>query len=107
MHTFAAHDLHEHAAELVRDAEAGKLSLVTKDGLPVFVALPFDDALLRDGLQTALAIRLFDEETLTLSPAARLAGMDVAEFLGALAALRIPVARPRQGDLEQELAAFG
>lgn len=46
MRTFTASDLHEQTAELVRDAEAGKLSLVTKDGLPVFVALPFDDALL-------------------------------------------------------------
>jgi len=71
MHTFTASDLHEHAAELVRDAEAGKLSLGLKDGLPVFVALPFDDALLREGLQTALAIRLFDEETLSLKPCPR------------------------------------
>lgn len=107
MHTFTASDLHEHTAELVRDAEAGKLSLVTKNGLPVFVALPFDDALLREGVQTALAIRLFDEETLTLGQAARLADMDVLAFMDRLAALRIPVARPRQGDLEQALAAFG
>lgn len=107
MHTFTASDLHEHTAELVRDAEAGKLSLVTKDGLPVFVALPFDDALLKEGLQTALAIRLFDEETLSLGQAARLAGMDVMAFMDRLAALRIPIGRPRPGDLEQELAAFG
>jgi len=107
MHTFTASDLHEHTAELVRDAEAGKLSLVTKDGLPVFVALPFDDALLREGLQAALAIRLFDEETLSLGQAARLAGMDVLEFMDRLAALRIPVSRPRPGDLELEIEVFG
>ncbi len=107
MHTFAATDLHEHAAELVRDAEAGKLSLVTKDGLPVFVALPFDDALLREGVQTALAVKLFDEEALSLGQAARLAGMDQLAFMERLAALRIPVGRPRPGELEQELETFG
>ncbi|MDD5036919.1 MAG: UPF0175 family protein [Methylococcaceae bacterium] len=107
MHTFTANDLHEHTAELVRDAEAGKLSLVLKDGLPIFVALPFDDTLLREGLQTALAIRLFDEETLSLSQASRLAGMEMMEFMDRLAGLHIPIARPRSGDLEQELEAFG
>jgi predicted HTH domain antitoxin len=107
MRTFTANDLHEHADELVRDAEAGELSLVLKDGQPVFLALPFDETLLREGLQTALAIKLFDEETLSLGQAARLAGMDVMAFMERLAALRIPVARPRHGELEQALEAFG
>lgn len=107
MHTFAASDLHEHTAELVSDAEAGRLSLVTKDGLPVFVALPFDEDLLREGIRTALAVKLFDEETLSLGQAARLAGMDKIAFMDRLAVLRIPIARPRPGELEQELETFG
>lgn len=107
MHTFSLRDLPDHVAELAEDAEAGKLSLVTRDGAPVFVAVPFDDALLRGGVKLALAVKLFDEETLSLGQAARLAGVGVVEFMDRLAELHIPVARLRPGELEQELGAFG
>ena len=42
MDTFSIRDLRERTGDLVRDAEAGKLSLVTKHGQPVFLAVPFD-----------------------------------------------------------------
>lgn len=47
MHTFTIRELRDHTDDLVRQAESGKLSVVTKHGLPVFVAVPFDEALLR------------------------------------------------------------
>jgi predicted HTH domain antitoxin len=107
MHTFSLRDLPGQVGELAADAQAGKLSLVTRDGAPVFVAVPFDEALLRGGVGLALAVKLFDEETLSLGQAARLAGLGVLDFMDRLAELRIPVARPRPGELEQELDAFG
>jgi prevent-host-death family protein len=106
MQTFTIRDLRDRTGELVRDAEAGKLSLITKHGQPVFVAVPFDESLLKYGVNVAMAIKLFDEETISLGKAARLADMSVAEFMEHLASLNIPVARPEPGELERELEAF-
>jgi prevent-host-death family protein len=105
--TFTIRDLRDNAGEIVREAELGRLSVVTKHGQPIFVAVPFDEALLREGVAIALATRLFDDETISIGKAARLAGMGVAEFMDHLSRLRIPIARPRPGELEQELEAFG
>ena len=62
--------------------------------------------LIKNGVNVALAVRLFDEESISLGKAARLAVMSVAEFMDHLAQLHIPVARPRPGELESELASF-
>lgn len=43
METFTVRDLRERSGELIRGAENGKLSVVTKHGTPVFIAVPFDD----------------------------------------------------------------
>ena len=107
MQTFKLRDLSTRADELTRDVEAGKLSVVTHDGHPFFMVVPFDEILVREGVNVALAIKLFDEETISLGKAARLAGMGVVEFMDCLAALHIPVARPLSGELEEELENFG
>lgn len=106
MHTFTIRDLRDRTGELVRDAEAGKLSLVTKHGQPVFVAVPFDETLLKSGVNVALAIKLFDEETISLGKAARLADMSHFEFIELLGGMGIPVARYTPGELEKELEVF-
>lgn len=46
MDSFTVRDLREHTGHLIHDAEAGKLSLVTKHGRPVFLAVPFSEELL-------------------------------------------------------------
>jgi prevent-host-death family protein len=107
MHTFTIRDLRDRTAEIVREAEAGKLSLVTKHGQPVFVAVPFDEALLREGVHVALSAHLFSEERLSLGKAARLAGMSPAEFMERLSRLGIPVARPSREELHEEIEALG
>ncbi len=56
---------------------------------------------------TTLATRLFDKEAISLGHAARLAGLDVTEFMEILSRLQIPIARPRRGELERELETFG
>ena len=43
---FTVRDLRERTGELIRGAEDGHLSVVTKHGNPVFVAVPFDEVLL-------------------------------------------------------------
>lgn len=107
MQTFTIRDLRDRTGELVRDAEAGKLSIVTKHGQPVFIAVPFDENLIKNGVNVALAARLFDEERITLGQGAKLAGMSQSAFIDLLATLQIPVARSAPGELEAELEAFG
>lgn len=106
METFTVRDLRERTGELIRDAEAGKLSVITKHGTPVFVAVPFDDTLLQEGVGVALAIRLFDEEHISLSRAARMANRTVSGMIDLLGKHGIPVIRTTEKDLEQELADF-
>ncbi|MBI4695170.1 MAG: UPF0175 family protein [Gammaproteobacteria bacterium] len=106
MQTFTVRDLRERIGELVRNAEAGKLSLVTKDGQPVFLAVPFDDALLQEGLRVALAVKLTDEEVITVSSGARMAGMTLRGFMSECSARHVPVVRYPPEELERELQAL-
>jgi prevent-host-death family protein len=106
MQTFTIRDLRDRTGELVRDAEAGKLSVVTKHGQPVFVAVPFDELLIKNGIGVALAVKLFDEEKVTVAQAAKLAGMSLSEFIDLLGSMQMSVARYAPGELEQEVGAF-
>mgnify|MGYP006078333493 CR=1 FL=1 len=106
METFTVRDLRERTGDLIRGAEEGRLSVITKHGAPVFVAVPFDEILVREGITVALAVHLFDEEQISLGKAAQLAGMGRAEFAKHLAQLSIPVIRTDADELERDLAAL-
>lgn len=106
MRTFTVRDLREHTGELIRGAENGELSIITKHGTPVFVAVPFDETLLREGVSVALAIKLFDEERISLSRAARLAGLPVSEMIDRLGRHGVAVIRTTDEELERELGDF-
>lgn len=103
MDSFTVRDLRERTGELIRDAEAGKLSVVTKHGNPVFVAVPFDEPLLAGGVRTSLAAKLFDEGVLTLAPAAKFAGLALEELVERLGAAGIEVVRQPAEELDEEL----
>ena len=107
MHTFTVRDLREHTGELIRSAENGEISVITKHGTPVFVAVPFDETLLREGVGMALAIKLFDEERISLGRAAKLASLSVSEMIDMLGRHGIAVIRTTDEDLERELGDFG
>lgn len=87
MESFAVRDLREHTGELVRNAEAGRYSVVSKHGKPLFVALPFDDALLKAGVNVALADKLVQSGELSVAAGAKLAAMDYASYLRHLGTL--------------------
>jgi prevent-host-death family protein len=106
MDAFTVRDLRERTGELIRDAEEGKLSLVTKHGQPVFVAVPFDERLVQHGILVALAIRLFEEEVVSVAQASKVAGVAEEQFLENLAAAGVPAARYDAGELDDELSAF-
>jgi antitoxin (DNA-binding transcriptional repressor) of toxin-antitoxin stability system len=107
MDTFTVRDLREHTGALISDAEKGKLSLITKHGRPVFLAVPFSQDLVNFGLPLVLAIRLYQDDTITLEKAAKVAGVSIEDFIDKLGKLGIPVVRYSADELDQELKNFG
>ena len=106
METFTVRDIREHTGQLIHDAEAGKLSLITKHGRPVFLAVPFSGDILELGLRTALAIKLYREGTITIEKAAKLAGVSIEAFMESLGNLGIPIVNYSAVELHRELKDF-
>jgi prevent-host-death family protein len=104
MDTFTVRDLRERTGELIRDAEAGQLAVVTKHGRPVFVAVPFDESLLRESLPLVLAMRLYEAGVVSLGKAARLAGAPLETLIEKLGEAGIAIVRYDPEELAQELA---
>jgi len=102
---FTVRDLRERTGQLIRDAEEGRISVVTKHGRPVFVAAPFDRLMVETGARTALAVHLFAQGVLNLAQASRVADVSIEEFLSVLrdagvAAVDYP---PEELDTEMEV----
>jgi prevent-host-death family protein len=106
METFSIRDLRERSGELVREAEAGHLSVVSKHGRPLFVAVPMDENLLKEGVGVALAIRLYSEKAVSLGKAARLAQLSLEVFVTRLGAMGIPVVDYPAEEIDEEVAAL-
>lgn len=103
MEAFAVRDLREHTGELVRNAESGGYSVVSKHGRPLFVALPFSDALLASGVSVALADKMVLQAELSVAAGAKLAGMPYARYLQHLGAMGYSML-DESADLEAELS---
>lgn len=94
-------------AGLIAEAENGQVAIVTKDGRPLFLAVPYDERLAKEGVHIAVAIRLYEDEVISLGKAARIAGLSLSELIDRLGALNIPVIRYPADDLEPEIVEFG
>ena len=106
MQTFTIRELRERSGDLSREAEEGRLALVTRHGQPLFVSVPFTDELLAAGVHAALAVGLFKSGELTSARAAKLARMSLPRFLAHLSDQGIGVVDHDPAELAQELAAF-
>jgi prevent-host-death family protein len=107
MESFTIRDLGERTGELVRNAEEGKLALVAKHGHPLFVAVPLDEEMLRSGLHVALAIKLFQDGTLSLGKAAKLAGLSYEAMVEHLASIGVAAVDYPPEELDAEVVAVG
>jgi prevent-host-death family protein len=107
MENFTIRDLRERTGALVRNAEEGHLSLISKHGHPLFVAVPLDEHLLESGVTIALACRLFAEKALSLGKAARLASLSPQAFIEQLCAMGISAVDYDPAELDDELARLG
>jgi predicted HTH domain antitoxin len=100
---FAGKDLGHRSDELFRDAEQGRLSLITNDGKPAILAVPFDERLLDLGIHRTMALHLFESGQTTLSQSAKVAGLPIVDFLDLLGLAGIPAVDYPPEELEQEL----
>ena len=66
---------------MLRNAEDGHLAVITKNGRPAILAVPFDERFLEVGVHRALALCLFERRHLTLAQAATMAEVSVEGFL--------------------------
>ena len=82
---FSVRDLRLRSSELVREAEAGQISIITKRGKPAVLALPFGSRLLNLGVDKDLALALFERRLVTLAKAAKLAGVTQDAFMDLVA----------------------
>jgi prevent-host-death family protein len=105
LEVFTARDLRQRSGELFSDAERGQLSLITKNGRPAMVAVPFDRRLLESGVHRALALNLFEAGQLSLAQAAKVAGLSQEAFMEVLVEVGIPAVDYPPQELEGELDA--
>lgn len=103
---FSARDLRNRSGELLKDAEEGRLALITKHGRPMALSLPFDSELLDMGVHKRLAVHLFRDRLLSLSQSARLADLPIEQFLEELKSLNVDVVDYPEDELTDELAAL-
>ena len=106
MDTFSVRDLRERTGALIHDAEAGKMSLITKHGRPVFLTIPFTDDLIELGLRPALAVHLYKEGVFTLAKAAKLSGESLEGFIAMLSKLGISIIHYTIKEVDEELKDF-
>lgn len=100
---FSARDLRNRSGELLRDAEEGRLALITKHGRPAALAVPFNDRLLNHGVHRALAITLFEAGHMTLGQCARFADLSQEDLIALLGDLGIDAVDYPPEDLVDEL----
>ena len=102
---FSVRDLRTRSGDLLKDAERGQMALITKHGRPAILALPFDQRLLDEGVHRALALRLWEGRQLTLTQAARVAGLSLEGFVELLGSVGLAAVDYPAGELADELEA--
>jgi len=105
LEVFTVRDLRQRSGDLLRDAEEGKLSVITKHGRPAILAVPFDERLLSHGIQRALALDLLESGQVTLAQGARLAGLSLEAFIELLGQTGVAAVSYSPEDLEDEIEA--
>ena len=106
MQYFGIRDLRENIGTYAAEAEAGAISVISRNGMPLTVNIPFDETLIKLGAHKALAVRLYQENILTLSKAAKFSSTPIDEFIAVLGSAGISVMGYDSDDLARELKQF-
>jgi predicted HTH domain antitoxin len=102
---FSIGELRQGNNDLIRDVESGRLALITVNGNPKMLAIPFNQELLENGVNRSLALHLFKAELLTLTQAAKLASLTLYDFLDLIKYTDINVVNYSSTELDEELEA--
>ena len=100
---FSVRDLRLRSSELVRDAEAGRLSVITKHGKPSALTIPFDQRLIDLGLAKDLALFLFERKFITMAKGAKIACLTLDAFMDMLAQTGAVAVEYPPTELDREL----
>lgn len=103
---FSSRDLRSKAGKLIKEAQAGHVSIITTHGRPAAIALPFSARLMEQGAHHHLAATLFEQKQVTLVQAAKIADLSVEEFLDVLRASNIDAVDYSTAELEDEQSVF-
>lgn len=106
MQSFGIRHLRENIDSYTAEAEAGAISVITRNGTPLTVNIRFDDILVKLGAHKALVVKLYQEDVLTLGKAAQLAETPIDQFVAILGAAGISVIGYDSEDLQRELDQF-
>jgi predicted HTH domain antitoxin len=103
MHTLTVEDLTSQPQRLIDDARRGETALVTSDGEPVLLAVPLDSSAASQPMRIELAVRLFDDNQVSLGVAASIAGLPYSAMIDELGKRDVAVVRYSADELAQEL----
>ncbi len=107
MHTLTTDDVAREPQRLLASAARGEVSLITRAGKPVLLAVPLVAGLDTREVRLELSARLYDSQQISLGVAARIAGRSYSEMIDELGRREIATIRLEPGELERELAVFG
>jgi prevent-host-death family protein len=99
---FTVRDLRLRTGDLLRNAEEGKLSIITKHGRPAILAMPFGERLLAHGVHRAMALDLYEAGRSTLAQAAKLADLSMESFIELLGKAGVPAVSYTPEDLAEK-----
>ena len=105
MNTYPVRDVQRHLENYHQSDD--DFLVITKDGQPVFLVIPFNEFLQKNGVALSLAVRLYQEEVISMGRAARVAGVSQEEFMDCLSSMGIPVIDYDPSELRDELMVFG
>lgn len=100
---FSVRDLRTRTSAMIREAENGNVSIITKRGRPTALTVPFNHRLLELGIGTDLALVLFENNLISLKKAARLADMPLDVFLQHVGASKLPAVNYPAEELDEEM----
>jgi len=103
MQSIGIRQLRERGADLETFALQGETLLLTKNGKPLYISIPYNDLTATEGTRKALALRLFEMEALSRGSAAKAAGLSLNEFMELAGREGISVIDYDKGELAQEL----
>jgi len=91
MQTIGIKELQTNPAILTRSLEADEYTMITKRSKPIGMAFSFDDAIITDGLKTALMIDAFKKGYLSMGQFAKALNMGQEEAMKLLDVMGVDV----------------